>query len=540
VEADRGHTGRVTTTYDYVIVGAGSAGCVLAARLSEDPAASVLVLEAGPHDEADLVKAPAAFSYLFRTARDWNFTTVEQKQALGRTIYWPRGKTLGGSSSINAMIYIRGNALDYDTWRDSMGCEGWGYSDLLPYFKRAEDNARGASDYHGIGGPLRVEDLRYTHDLSHRFLEAAASAGHAMTDDFNGASQEGFGQYQVTQRRGRRWSAADAYLRPAMKRPNVEVRTDVLVTRLVAKDGRVVGVEVVDAGGRSVVHASTEVIVSAGAVGTPHLLMRSGIGPAHHLREAGVDVVLDSPGVGQNLSDHPVVPLIWRVRGAKSLHDSENSLRLVQWQALGRGPFTSNVAETGGFLRTRSELAAPDIQWHVAAAEFDDEGLVDPLGPGFTVAPTLVAVASRGQIRLRDGDPQHAPMIDPEYFAEPEDLDAMVEGLRLTLDMASQGPLAKHLGDPVQPRAMPRTEEELREHARRRVQTLYHPVGTASMGVHEEAVCDLELRVRGIEGLRVVDASVMPVVPRGNTNAPTIAVAERAADLIRGLRPLAG
>ena len=526
--------------YDYVIVGAGSAGCVLAARLSEDPSVSVLVLEAGPPDTADLVKVPAAFSYLFRTSRDWDFSTTEQKQANSRTVYWPRGKTLGGSSSINAMIYIRGNAVDYDTWRDAYGCVGWGYSDLLPYFIKAEDNARGASEFHGAGGPLRVENLRYVHDLSHRFLESAEAAGFARTDDFNGSSQEGFGEYQVTQKGGRRWSAADAYLRPAMERSNVEVRTDVLVLRLVAQAGRVVGVEIANASGRSVVRASAEVIVSAGAVGTPHLLMRSGIGPAHHLREVGVDVVLDSPGVGQNLSDHPVVPLIWRTREARSLHDSENSLRLVQWQATGRGPMTSNVAETGGFLRTRPELAAPDIQWHAAPAEFDEEGLRDPSGPGFTVAPTLVAVNSRGQIRLRDSNPEHAPLIDPDYFGAPEDLDAMVEGLRLTLDLVSRGPLTRYLAEPVQPRGQLRTDDDLIEHARRRVQTLYHPVGTASMGSDERAVVDPHLKLRGIDGLRVVDASVMPVVPRGNTNAPTIAVAERAADLIRGVTPLGG
>ena len=524
--------------YDYIIVGAGSAGCVLAARLSEDPSVSVLVLEAGPHDNADFVKSPAAFSYLFRTSRDWNFNTVEQKQANSRSIYWPRGKTLGGSSSINAMIYIRGNAFDYDTWRDVYGCTGWGYSDLLPYFKRSEDNARGASEFHGAGGPLRVENLRHVHALSERFLDAAVAAGHARNLDFNGAAQEGFGQYQVTQKRGKRWSAADAYLHPASKRPNVEVRTDVLVSRLVAREGRITGVEVLVGGVPSTLRAESEVIVAAGAVGTPHLLMRSGIGPAHHLREVGVRVVLDSPGVGQNLSDHPVVPLIWRTKDARVLHDSENALRLVQWQVTGGGPTSSNVAETGGFLRTRSDLPAPDIQWHAAPAEFDNEGLSDPSGRGFTMAPTLVAVNSRGQIRLRNGDPSSAPLIDPDYFSAPEDLDAMVEGLRITLDIASKSPLAKHFDYPVQPRGELRSEDDLREHARRRVQTLYHPVGTAAMGVDEMAVCDLELRVRGIDGLRVVDASVMPVVTRGNTNAPTIAIAERASDLIRGISPL--
>lgn len=527
------------TGYDYIIVGAGSAGCVLANRLTEDAAASVLLIEAGPTDETDLVKLPAAFSYLFRTSRDWNFSTTEQKQANNRTVYWPRGKTLGGSSSINAMIYIRGNAHDYDTWRDSYGCTGWGYADLLGYFIRAEDNQRGASTYHGTEGPLRVEDLRYVHDLSERFLEATSAAGFASNDDFNGATQDGFGPYQVTQKGGRRWSTADAYLQPAIDRPNLEVRTDALVARVLVRDHRAVGIELIGRDGAETVRADTEVILAAGAVGTPHLLLRSGIGPAHHLEEVGVPVVLNASGVGQNLSDHPVVPLIWRTKDARVLHDSENTFRLVQWQVSGRGPMSSNVAETGGFLRTRSDLPAPDIQWHAAPAEFDEEGLRDPSGPGFTMGPTLVDVKSRGQIRLRDANPAHSPLIDPDYFGDPVDLDAIVAGLRITLDIASQPPIAKHLASQIAPREALRSEEDLREHARRKVQTLYHPVGTAAMGVDEEAVVDLELKVRGIDGLRVVDASVMPVVPRGNTNAPTIAIAERAADLIRGRQVLA-
>lgn len=522
------------TGYDYIIIGAGSAGCVLAARLSEDPSVSVLLLEAGPPDNVDAVKIPAAFSYLFRTARDWNFSTVEQKQANSRRVFWPRGKTLGGSSSINAMIYIRGAAADYDHWRDSLGCVGWGYSDLLPYFKKAEDNERGASQFHGAGGPLRVEDLRYMHDLSHRFLESAQRAGFSANNDFNGASQVGFGAYQVTQKGGRRWSTADGYLRPAMGRPNLEVRTDVLVSRVLVADGRATGVRVVQGGRETDLRAESEVILAAGAVGSPHVLMRSGIGPAHHLREVGVDVVLDSAGVGQNLSDHPVVPLIWRTKDTRVLHDSENPVRLVQWQATGRGPMTSNVAETGGFLKSRSDLPAPDLQWHVAPAEFDEEGLKDPSGPGFTIAPTLVSVASRGQIRLNDRNPQHSPLIDPEYLSAPEDFDALVEGVRITLDIVGHSPTSKHFVEPVQPRGELRSEDDIREHIRRTVQTLYHPVGTAAMGMGEDAVVDFDLRVRGIEGLRVVDASVMPTVPRGNTNAPTIAIAEKAADLIRG------
>ncbi len=523
------------TVYDYVIVGAGSAGCVLAARLSEDAGASVLVIEAGGTDDHDAVKIPAAFPQNFRTARDWAFDTVEQKHLGSRRLYWPRGKLLGGSSSINAMIYMRGNRLDYDRWRDEFGARGWAYADLLPYFLRAEDNAWGASTYHASGGPLRVEDLRYRSATVEAFIETAVAAGFPANLDFNGEGQDGAGFFQVTQKRGRRWSAADGYLRPAAARPNVEVRTDVLVTRIEIRAGVARGVHIVGADGReSLVRADRELIVAAGAVGSPHLLLRSGIGPAHHLRERDVEVIHDLSGVGENLHDHPAVPLVWHVRDTTSLHDHENIRQLLRWQVRGSGPLTSNVGEGGLFCRSTPELNAPDLQFHVAGAAFVDGGLGEPRAAGMTVAPVLVDVHSRGRLRLRTKDPRHAPHIDPAYLDDSRDAAALIRGVEIAQDLASRAPLTRYVDrafDPIGPLV---TDEQRRAFIDRTLQTLYHPVGTCRMGSDDEAVVDTELRVRGIERLRVVDASVMPVVPRGNTNAPTIALAERAADVIRG------
>ena len=526
--------------FDYVIVGAGSAGCVLAARLTEDPSVAVLLLEAGPSDDVDAVKIPAAFSTLFRTTRDWDFRTTAQKHAQGRALYWPRGKVVGGSSSINAMIYIRGNQLDYDSWRDDYGCDGWGYSDLLPYFKRAEDNSRGVSHAHGVGGPLRVEDLRAHHELTQAFVASAVEAGHGASEDFNAGEQEGVGFYQVTQRRGHRWSAAEAYLRPALERPNLTLRIGQLVTRIELRDGRAVGVTVVPDGGGEprVIRADREVLVAAGAVGSPHLLLRSGIGPAHHLSEVGVPVELDLPGVGENLHDHPAAPVVWMTTGTTSLHDHENIAQLLRWRLTGGGPLASNVAEAGGFWRSHPQLPAPDLQWHAAAAAFIEHGLVEPPGPGFSTGPTLVAPHSRGTLRLASADPRHRPLIDPQYLSDDRDLVALVAGVRETLNVALHDPIARFLGRRLMP-IDSTSDEALADHVRSQVQTLYHPVGTCSMGVSEQSVVDLDCRVRGVHGLRVIDASVMPVVPRGNTNAPTIAVAERASDLVRGRTPIA-
>jgi choline dehydrogenase len=524
-------------SYDYIVVGAGSAGCVLANRLSVDH--SVLLLEAGPEDDADDIRMPVAFAKLFKTKWDWNFETVEQKHLAGRPAYWPRMKALGGCSSMNAMIYIRGHRADYDGWRDAHGAEGWGYADVLPYFVRAEGNARFGGTYHGQDGPLHVEDRAYTHSLSDAWVDAAVSWGMKPRDDFNGAEQEGAGRYQVTCRRGRRWSTADAYLRPVLDRPGLTVRTSALATRVVVEGGRAVGVSFLHNGVEETVRADREVILSGGAVNSPQLLMLSGIGPAAHLRDMGVDVVTDLPGVGENLHDHPAAGLVWETKGTTDLTDYESLGRLMQWQLTGRGPLASNVAESGAFFSTRSGLAAPDLQAHVTPTGFKDNGLHELPGRHFTAAATLVDVASRGRLRLRSADPRWRPEIDPQYYADPQDLDAMVAGCKLLAEIGHEPAIAKYLAKPFVPERIDGiTDEELRDHIRETTQTLYHPVGTCAMGTGEQAVVDPALRVRGVEGLRVVDASVMPVVPRGNTNAPTVMVGEKGADLILGRSPL--
>jgi choline dehydrogenase len=532
--------------YDYVIVGAGSAGCVLASRLTENPATRVLLLEAGPPDDADEIHIPAALNLLFQTTYDWDYRTQPQPRAAGRAIYWPRGRMLGGSSSMNAMIYIRGSRHDYDTWRDEYGCLGWGYADLMPYFRRAESNSRGASAYHGGTGPLAVSDLAYKSDLTKAFVAAARECGLAANDDFNGAQQDGCGFYQVTQRDGRRCSAADAYLRPAMSRPNLTVQTDALVTRILVDAGRASGVRYLLRGTEETVFADAEVILCAGAIGSPHLLMLSGIGPADHLREAGVSVVVDSPGVGANLSDHPVVTAMWHTPRTTSLWEKSTPASLLRWRLRHSGPLTSNVAEAGGFSRTRPSLPAPDLQWHALPVPFQDQGLADPRTRAFSLLITLLEVGSRGRVFLRSGDPRHKPAIDPGYLSDGADIEPLVEGVRMAREFAAAGPLAKICSAEHSPGPDVHTDAQVREFIRRDLGTLYHPVGTCAMGGDSRlavskltSVVDPELRVRGVERLRVVDASVMPAVPRGNTNAPTIAIAERASDLIIGRAPLA-
>jgi choline dehydrogenase len=527
--------------YDYIIVGAGSAGCVLAARLSADSGVSVLLLEAGLADDADEIRAPAAVNRLFQTSYDWNYQTVPQHRAGGRTVYWPRGKVLGGSSSINAMIYIRGNRHDFQAWKDEHGCVGWGYEDLMPYFRRAEDNSRGASPYHGTGGPLAVTDPRYKSQACAAFIAAAQEQGAKANDDFNGPRQDGVGWYQVTQRNGQRCSAATAYLHPALSRPNLTVLTDALVTNVIIEGGHATGVRYLHHGEPQTARANAEVILSGGAVNSPQLLMLSGIGPAEHLIEMGIDVHADLRGVGGNLSDHPVLPVIWSTPKIRSLWEKASNTSLLRWQLTHRGPLTSNVAESGGFAHSEPGLPAPDLQLHVLPAPYQNQGLADPARRAMTVLVGLVDVASRGRIRLRSADPRHRPAIDPGYLSDERDGRALAAGLKLAREFVTARPMAAICSSELAPGAHVRSDAELLNYVRSSVVTLYHPVGTCTMGGDSRwnSVVDLELKVRGVTGLRVVDASVMPVVPRGNTNAPTIAIAERAADLIAGRAPLA-
>jgi choline dehydrogenase len=505
--------------YDYVIVGGGSAGCVLAARLSQ-AGRNVLLLEAGSDpSDVDEVMIPAAMSRLFKTRFDWNYTTVPQSDAGDCQVYWPRGKALGGSSAINAMIYIRGNRADFDEWRDAYGCAGWGYSDLLPYFLRAEDNSRGASEYHGVGGPLPVTDVPHHSAQTTAFVEAAVHTGAPANRDFNGERQDGAGFYQVTQRGGRRASVADAYL-PA-PRAGLTIHTEALATGLVIEHGRAVGVTYLRDGAEVTARAEAEVIVAAGAVNTPQLLMLSGIGPADELRDAGIEPVVDNQAVGANLSDHPAVPLVWATPKVSGLWEHGGVSGAIRWKLTHRGPLTSNLAEAGGFFRSDPALPAPDLQWHVIPGPYLSEGLIDPARHAVSVLVTLVHVRSRGRIGLRSADPRHRPIIDPGYLHDPQDRAALDAGVKITREIAAAPPLAGMAEGEI---AVPGPG----------VVTLYHPVGTCAMG----SAVDTDLRVRGIEGLRVVDASVMPTVPRGNTNAPVVAIAERAADLIVGNRPL--
>jgi choline dehydrogenase len=506
----------------------------------------VMVLEAGPPDDADEIHMPAAVNLLFQSQYDWGFRTVPQVRAAGQSVYWPRGKVLGGSSSINAMIYIRGNKHDYNTWRDEYGCDGWGYNDILPYFVRAEGNSRGSSVYHGGSGPLSVIDPKFKSVTTAAFVEAAVAAGAVDNHDFNGANQDGVGFYQVTQRDGKRCSAADAYLHPVADRENLTILTDALATSVIIENGRAVGVRYLHRGSEHEIRAEGEVILSGGAVNSPQLLMLSGIGPADHLREHGIKVVADSPGVGANLSDHPIVSAIWATPKVRGLAEMAGRGNMLRWQFTHSGPLTTNIAQSGGFARTDAGLPAPDIQWHALPVPFRNGGLGDPADRGMSVLVTLVDVRSRGRITLRSGDPRHKPVIDPAYLSDPADTNALVKALEMVREIAEFKPLRRLWTSEQAPGADLRTDAELRDFVRSDVTTVYHPAGTCAMTGQSvldasrlAGVVDTELRVRGVDGLRVVDASVMPTVPRGNTNAPTIAIAERAADLIAGRAPLA-
>lgn len=523
--------------FDYLIVGGGSAGCVLAGRLSEDPAVSVGLLEAGGKGDSWVVKAPiGCVAMMPTTINNYGFETVPQPGLDGRRGYQPRGKALGGSSAINAMVYIRGHKTDYDHWA-ALGNEGWGYEDMLRYFRLSENNATFGGRFHGQDGPLHVGELKTDNPFHQLYLQAARQAGYAVNDDFNGVVQDGIGIYQVTQKDGERWSAARAYLHPHMGvRKNLVVETGVAVLRILFEGRRAVGVECRQGGSVRIIRARREVMVSAGAFGSPQLLMLSGIGPGEQLRQHGIAVRHDLPGVGQNLQDHPDFVFAYYARSLDLLGFSPKGLlrgggNLLKYVRSRRGMFGTNFAEGGGFLRTDPSLAAPDVQLHFVVAIVDNHARKLHARHGYSCHVCLLRPASRGSVTLRSLDPADAPLIDPNFFGAEEDLDAMVKGFRMTRKLMDAPALASVRHRELYTEGV-ETDDQIRAILRARSDTVYHPVGTCKMGRDSMAVVDGRLRVHGIEGLRVVDASIMPTLVGGNTNAPTIAIAEKAAAMI--------
>ena len=527
----------MTDTFDFVVVGAGSGGCAVAGRLSEDAQTSVALMDAGGPCNNWVVTTPGALILMVAgTVNNWAFNTVPQKGLNGRIGYQPRGKGLGGSSAINAMVYIRGNRWDYDHWA-SLGNTGWSFADVLPYFKRSEDNADFGGEYHGKGGPLAVNKLRSGNPIQQTFLQAAQEAQFRIREDFNAEDHEGLGIYQVTQKNGERWSAARAYVHPHMnKRANLRVETQAHATRILFDGKRAIGVEYRQGKELKQLRARREVILAAGAFQSPHLLMLSGVGDAAALRTHGIANVHHLPGVGQNLQDHPDFIFGYMSDNPNfaglSLKGMPRLIRaILQYRKERRGPLTSNFAECGGFLKTRPDLDIPDIQLHFGMAMVEDHGRKRH-GPGFSCHVCLLRPKSRGSVALANNDPMRAPLIDPNFLGEESDLEAMVAGYKTTQRLM-QTPSLRSLQTRDMFTADVKTDDDIRRILRARVDTVYHPVGTCKMGNDATAVVDPKLRVHGIEGLRIADASIMPTLIGGNTNAPTIMIGEKAADMIK-------
>lgn len=531
--------------FDYIVVGAGSAGCVLANRLTEDGSATVLLLEAGGKDTNPMIHIPVGYAKTLKDPKvNWLYETEVDETSGGRPHVWPRGKVLGGSSSINGLLYVRGQSADYDNWAQ-LGCSGWSYSDVLPYFKRAEGNERLGGELHGTDGPLNVSDPTDRHPISNACIEAGVQAGLPFNDDVNGESQDGISYFQLTIKNGRRWSAAMAYLRPALSRANLKLEINAQAETVLFEGKRAVGVRFRQCGKTIEARARREVILSGGAVNSPQLLELSGIGDPAVLKAAGIEVRHALPGVGANLQDHYVVTAAWRLKDCVSVNELSRGWRFMREAARyafqRKGLLTLSAAHVQAYVRTRPGLDGPDVQYHILPATMDVEKLANEQVmelerlPGLTIAPCQLRPESRGTIHVRSADPFAPPAIRPNYLSDKLDQDTIVAGLRWARKLASQPALAPYVAQELLPGAAADTDEALLDYARMAGSTIYHPVGTAAMGRPGDprAVVDAELRVFGIEGLRVVDASVMPRLVSGNTNAPTIMVAEKASDMIR-------
>ncbi len=532
--------------YDYIIIGAGSAGCVLAARLTEDPDTKVLLLEAGGKDNSILVKMPAGVGELIKAKGDynWGFWTEPEPHLNDRRLWWPRGKGLGGSSSINGMIYIRGHARDYDQWRQ-MGLAGWSYSEVLPYFKKSECFEKGGCDYHGGEGPLKVSRGKSPNPIYSSVIEAGRQAGHPVTSDFNGHQQEGWGPYDLTIHDGQRWSASAGYLRPALKRPNLTVEIEARTSKIRVENGRAVGVDYIQGKNAEAktAWADAEVLLCAGAVQSPQILQLSGIGDPAELAKHGIATVHESKGVGANLQDHLDVCLSWDVTQPITAYSYNKGLKKLatglNYMLFGQGVGRQNFLESGAFLKSRPELDRPDLQIHVVLAIMQEHGKAQVEKDGFPQHVCQLRPEIRGRIGLSSADPFADPAIFANYLSAEEDRRAMREGIKIARDVASQAALDPYRGAEHAPGADVKSDADIDDWIRRTAETIYHPVGTCRMGVAGDAmaVVDDQLRVQGIAGLRVIDASVMPNLVGGNTNAPTIMIAEKAADLLRG-RPM--